>query len=63
MAKTPDDRAGSGLDKPDPKTLQEKLGDAVKSVLPKAKADEPTKKVQTGNGTTQKLPVSPERSS
>ena len=63
MAKTPDDRAGSGLDKPDPKTLQEKLGDAVKSVLPKSKPVQPTKEVETGNGTTQKIPTSSEKSS
>lgn len=36
MAKTQDEHAGSGLDKPDPKGLLEKLGDTVKSVLPKS---------------------------
>jgi hypothetical protein len=42
----PDDHAGSGVDKPDPKTLLERLGDSVKSVLPKK--PEPG---QTGTGT------------
>ena len=36
MAKQPDDHAGSGLDKPDPKTLLEKAKDGIKAVLPKA---------------------------
>lgn len=36
LAKTPDDHAGSGLDKPDPKTLLEKAKDGLKAVLPKA---------------------------
>ena len=63
MAKTHEDHAGSGLDKPDPKTLLEKLGDGVKSVLPQGKTVQPTKEVETGNGTMQKLPVCPERSS
>ena len=35
MASKPDDHAGSGIDKPDPKSLMEKLGDGVKAVLPK----------------------------
>lgn len=35
-----DDHAGSGIDKPDPKTLMEKLGDGVKAVLPKKPAPE-----------------------
>ncbi len=35
MTKHDEHHAGSGLDKPDPKTLLEKLGDGVKAVLPK----------------------------
>jgi hypothetical protein len=35
MASKPDDHAGSGLDKPDPKTLLEKAKDGIKAVLPK----------------------------
>ena len=38
MAKTSDEHAGSGLDKPDPKTLLEKAKDGLKAVLPKTEA-------------------------
>ena len=34
--KSEDHHAGSGLDKPDPKTLTEKITDTVKATLPSA---------------------------
>lgn len=34
MANKPDDHAGSGVDKPDPKTLREKIGDGLKKIMP-----------------------------
>jgi hypothetical protein len=30
----PDDNAGSGLDKPEPRTLVEKMGDRLKKIVP-----------------------------
>jgi hypothetical protein len=54
MAKATDQHAGSGIDKPDPKTLLEKVGDGLKSILPsKARGD--TSVLDTGNGTIQRL--------
>ena len=47
------DHAGSGLDKPPPKTIAEKIGDAVKSIMPKPEPSQPT---DTGSGTIQTLP-------
>ncbi len=32
--------AGSGIDKPDPKGILEKLGDGIKAVLPKKAEDD-----------------------
>ena len=32
--KSEDQHAGSGVDKPDPKTLKERISDTVKAVLP-----------------------------
>lgn len=58
MAHKPDDHAGSGLDKPDPKSLLEKVGDGLKAVLPK-KADKPAEEISLtgiGNGTAQDIP-------
>lgn len=34
MADKSDEHAGSGLDKPDPKTLVQKVKDGVRSILP-----------------------------
>ena len=34
MAKKPQDHAGSGIDKPDPKTLVEKIGDRLGKIVP-----------------------------
>jgi hypothetical protein len=47
MAKPSEDHAGSGLDKADPKSLLEKLGDTVKTVLAKGKPQDrpPSKEV------------------
>lgn len=53
MTKTPDEHAGSGLDKPDPKTILEKVGDGIKAVLPKKEPEAPK---PTGNGTVQRIP-------
>ena len=39
MANKPDENVGSGIDKPDPKGLLERLGDGVKAVMPKLIAD------------------------
>ena len=36
MTANPEEHAGSGIDKPDPKSLLEKVGDGLKSVLSKA---------------------------
>ncbi len=38
--KNEEPHAGSGLDKPDPKTLKEKIADGVKAVLPSDKKDQ-----------------------
>lgn len=51
MAKTPDDHAGSGLDKPDPKTLLEKAKDGLKAVLPKAEEAAAKAAPALGDGT------------
>lgn len=59
MAHKPDDHAGSGLDKPDPKSLLEKVGDGLKAVLPKKAADKPAEEISLtgiGNGTAQDIP-------
>lgn len=50
MATKPDDNVGSGIDKPDPKSLLEKLGDRVKAVMPEKPDEKPT-----GNGTAQPI--------
>lgn len=55
MAKKPVEHAGSGIDKPDPKTLLERVGDGLKSVLPK-KSPEDVTVIDTGNGTIQRIP-------
>ena len=48
MATKPDDHAGSGIDKPDPKSLLEKLGDGVKAVMPrKPEPEQPNPKPAT----------------
>ena len=48
------DHAGSGLDKAPPKTIAEKIGDTVKSIIPKSTPSQAP--ADTGNGTTQTLP-------
>ena len=53
MAKEPD-HAGRGLDKPPHKTIAEKIGDTVKSIIPKPAPAQPP--ADTGNGTVQTLP-------
>jgi hypothetical protein len=58
MAHKSDDHAGSGLDKSDPKSILEKVGDSLKAVLPK-NADKPAEEISLtgiGNGTAQDIP-------
>ena len=57
MAKQQDEHAGSGLDKPDPKSILEKLGDTVKSVLPKASASAPSTARPAGASTVPTPPT------
>jgi hypothetical protein len=42
------EHAGSGIDKPDPKTLVEKLHDGLKTVMPKIKSKEAPKPIEPG---------------
>lgn len=56
MAKSPDEHVGSGVDKPDPKGILEKLGDAAKAVLPTRDTEPAPAPKDTGNGTQQRLP-------
>ena len=49
MGKQAEDHVGSGLDKPDPKTLMEKVTDGLKKVVPSKPA--PDQKPETGPAT------------
>jgi len=42
------DHAGSGIDQPDPKSLLERIGDGVKSALPKKPKPEPLGQARRG---------------
>ncbi len=41
LFKKPDDHAGSGIDKPDPKSIKEKVSDVVKAIVPAPPPAEP----------------------
>lgn len=56
MAKETEPHPGSGIDKPDPKTMLEKVGDSLKSVVPKKPAPENVAPTDTANGTVQRIP-------
>jgi len=56
MAKTPDEHAGSGLDKPDPKSLLEKARDGLKAVLPKADDAAAKAAPALGDNSTESVP-------
>jgi hypothetical protein len=55
MTRIPGEHVGSAIDKPDPKTLFESVGDSLKSVLSTKSAQEVVSPTDTKNGTVQRI--------